>query len=82
MLKFHGSDLPFLERSPGDFHGSIGTGSDRDDNRANFIENTAASNGEDLVGARLAEVEAKASLVAIEREERRVLPFGRHDARR
>ena len=35
-----------LERSPGDFHGSIGTGSDRDDNRASFIENTAASNGD------------------------------------
>jgi len=57
-----------LERSPGDFHGSIGTGSDRDDNRANFIENTAASNGEDLVGAMLDQL----NLVMMNEEERRV----------
>jgi len=57
-----------LERSPGDFHGSIGTGSDRDDNRANFIENTASSNGEDLVGAMLDQL----SLVMMSEEERRV----------
>ena len=57
-----------LERSPGDFHGSIGTGSDRDDNRASFIENTAAANGEDLVGAMLDQL----NLVMMSEEERRV----------
>jgi RNA polymerase sigma-54 factor len=56
-----------LERNPGDFHGSIGTGSDRDDNRASFLENTA-SQGEDLVSAILDQL----NLVMMSDEERRV----------
>jgi RNA polymerase sigma-54 factor len=56
-----------LERSPGDFHGSIGTGSDRDDNRASFLENTAAPT-EDLVTAMLDQL----NLVMMSDEERRV----------
>lgn len=57
----------FLERHSSDFHGSIGTGSDRDDNRASFIENTADSSG-DLVSAMLDQL----NLVMMSDEERRV----------
>jgi RNA polymerase sigma-54 factor len=57
-----------LERSPGDFHGSIGTGSDRDDNRTNFIENTASSQDDNLVAAMLDQL----NLVMMSDEERRV----------
>lgn len=57
----------FLERNSSDFHGSIGTGSDRDDNKASFIENTAEP-AEDLVTAMLDQL----SLVMMNDEERRV----------
>jgi len=57
----------FLERHSSDFHGSIGTGSDRDDNKASFIENTAG-NAEDLVTAMLDQL----SLIMMNDEERRV----------
>ncbi|MFP6625948.1 MAG: RNA polymerase factor sigma-54 [Deltaproteobacteria bacterium] len=33
----------YIERYSGDFHGSIGVGSDRDDNRTDIIENTAVA---------------------------------------
>jgi RNA polymerase sigma-54 factor len=56
-----------LERNPGDFHGSIGTGSDRDDNRASFLENTAG-NEEGMVAAMLDQL----ALVMMSDEERRV----------
>jgi RNA polymerase sigma-54 factor len=57
----------FLERYSGDFHGSIGTGSDRDDNKANFIENTAAPS-DDLQTAILDQL----NLVMMSDDERRV----------
>ena len=57
----------FLERHSSDVHGSIGTGSDRDDNKTSFIENTAG-NTEDIVTAMLAQL----SLIMMSDEERRV----------
>jgi len=57
----------FLERYSGDFHGSIGTGSDRDDNKAAFIENTAAPS-DDLQTAMLDQL----NLVMMSEDERRV----------
>jgi RNA polymerase sigma-54 factor len=40
----------YLDRYGSDFHGSIGTGSDRDDNRTSFLEN-AAEKHDDLASA-------------------------------
>lgn len=57
----------FLERHSSDVHGSIGTGSDRDDNKASFIENTAGKT-EDLVTAMLDQL----TLVMMNDEERRI----------
>ncbi len=57
----------FLERYSGDFHGSIGTGSDRDDNKLSFIENTAAPT-DDLRTAILDQL----NLVMMSDEERRI----------
>ena len=57
----------FLERNSSDVHGSIGTGSDRDDNKSSFIEN-AGQTAEDLVSAMLDQL----NLVAMNDEERRV----------
>jgi RNA polymerase sigma-54 factor len=57
----------YVDRYQSDFHGSIGTGSDRDDNKASFIENTAERH-DDLVSAMLDQL----SLVMMSEEERRV----------
>src|SRR3990172_8675412 len=40
----------YLDRYGSNFHGSIGTGSDRDDNRTSFLENTAEKH-DDLLSA-------------------------------
>jgi len=60
----------YVDRYQSDFHGSIGTGSDRDDNKASFIENTAERN-DDLVSTMLDQL----SLVLMSEEERRVGTF-------
>ncbi|RMD85307.1 MAG: RNA polymerase sigma-54 factor [Candidatus Dadabacteria bacterium] len=57
----------YLDRFGHEFHGSIGTGSDRDDNRISFIENTAASR-DDLVSS----LEDQLHLIAMSDDERRV----------
>ena len=58
----------YLDRYGSDLHGSIGTGSDRDDNdRTSFLENNAAS-GNDLVSA----LTDQLHLVPMNDEERRV----------
>jgi RNA polymerase sigma-54 factor len=58
----------YLDRYGSDFHGSIGTGSDRDDNdRTSFLENTAAS-ADDLVTA----LSDQLHLVPMSEDERRV----------
>ncbi len=57
----------YLDRFGQEFHGSIGTGSDRDDNRIGLIENTAATR-DDLVSSMLDQLH----LVLMSDEERRV----------
>ena len=58
----------YLDRYGSDFHGSIGTGSDRDDNdRTSFLENTAAS-ANDLTTAMMDQL----NLVPMNDEERRI----------
>ena len=58
----------YLERYSSDFHGSIGTGSDRDDNKQAFLENAGADAGNDLVTSMLDQL----SLIMMSDEERRV----------
>jgi len=64
----------FLERAPNDFHGSTGAGSDRDDNKASFLENTAEAS-EDLASALFDQL----NLVMMSAEERRIGHFVIHN---
>ncbi len=57
----------YMERSSGDFHGSTGAGSDRDDNKQAFLENNADA-GDDLVTTMLDQL----ALIMVNEEERRV----------
>ncbi len=57
----------YLDRFGNEFHGSIGTGSDRDDNRLALLENTAASR-DDLISS----LEDQLHLVMMSDDERRV----------
>ncbi len=64
----------YLERHSGDFHGSVGTGSDRDDNRSNFFEN-AADSTDSLTDTLLDQL----NLVMMSDEERRIGTFIIHN---
>jgi RNA polymerase sigma-54 factor len=57
----------YLERYSGDIHGSVGAGSDRDDNRERLLENTANSE-EDLVHSLLDQL----ALLLCNEDERRL----------
>ena len=57
----------YMDRYSSDFHGSIGTGSDRDDNKQAFLENNAGA-GDDLVTNMLDQL----ALIMMSDDERRV----------
>jgi RNA polymerase sigma-54 factor len=57
----------YMDRYSSDFHGSIGTGSDRDDNKQAFLENNAGA-GDNLVTTMLDQL----ALIMMNDEERRV----------
>lgn len=64
----------YLERSGSDFHGSIGAGSDRDDNRARLFENAPAPDG-GLTEALVDQIH----LVPMNEEEQRVCTLIAHN---